>query len=231
LHHRIMDPKGLQMLAPVRRVVLVVAGAALYLAATLLAWGSIARFFAQPALAAVVAVFIVLTIVGLFAGGSLSAGLREDRRNRWVLAVFGILGVLLAIVPPWSDSRDVMTLGGEPTRWAGVALFAVGGVLRLWPVFVLGHRFSGLVAIQPNHTLMTSGPYRLIRHPSYLGLLLNALGWALAFRSALGIMLAVLHIVPVVARISAEERMLQSEFGADYDAYRLRTSRLIPGIY
>ena len=67
------------MLDPARRVILVFAGAAIYLALTLLAWGNIAAFFAQPALAAVVAVFIFLTLVGLFAGGSLSAGIREDR--------------------------------------------------------------------------------------------------------------------------------------------------------
>jgi hypothetical protein len=42
-------------------------------------------------------------------------------------------------------------------RWLGVGLFAAGGALRIWPVFVLGHRFSGLVAIQPGHTLVTSG--------------------------------------------------------------------------
>ena len=55
--------------------------------------------------------------------------------------------------------------------------------MRIWPVFVLGHRFSGLVAIQPGHKLVTSGVYGVIRHPSYLGLLVNSLGWALAFRS------------------------------------------------
>jgi hypothetical protein len=58
--------------------------------------------------------------------------------------------------------------------------------LRIWPVFVLGHRFSGLVAIQPGHTLVTSRVYRLIRRPSYVGLLVNSLGWALAFRSGVG---------------------------------------------
>ena len=51
-------------------------------------------------------------------------------------------------------------------------LFAVGGALRIWPVFVLGRRFSGLVAIQPGHTLVTTGIYSVIRNPSYLGLLI-----------------------------------------------------------
>jgi protein-S-isoprenylcysteine O-methyltransferase Ste14 len=96
---------------------------------------------------------------------------------------------------------------------------------------VLGHRFSGLVAIQPGHQLVTSGVYRVIRHPSYLGLLVNALGWALSFRSAVGVLLAALMLPPLLARIHAEERMLQAQFGREYDAYCSRTSRLLPGIY
>ncbi len=96
---------------------------------------------------------------------------------------------------------------------------------------MLGRRFSGLVAIQPGHTLVTGGVYGVIRHPSYLGLLVSSLGWALAFRSGVGVLLTLLLIPPLVARIRAEEALLRSQFGGDYDAYRSRTSRLIPGIY
>ena len=120
---------------------------------------------------------------------------------------------------------------GEAMRWLGVILYAAGGVLRLWPVFVLGRRFSGLVAIQPGHTLMTSGLYSTIRNPSYLGLLVLSLGWALAFRSLVGVLLVALMLLPLVARIRSEEALLRSEFGADYDAYCSRTWRLIPGVY
>ena len=93
--------------------------------------------------------------------------------------------------------------------WA-VVVFTAGGAVRLWPVFVLGRRFSGLVAIQPGHTLVTTGIYRIIRHPSYLGLLVSSLGWALAFRSGVGVLLAVLTLVPVIGRIRAEEALLRS---------------------
>src|SRR6202030_3725361 len=119
----------------------------------------------------------------------------------------------------------------DAIRWLGVVLFAAGGALRIWPVFMLGRRFSGLVAIQPGHKLVTSGVYGVIRHPSYLGLLVNSLGWALAFRSGVGVLLTVLLIPPLLARIRAEERMLRTEFGGEYDVYCTRTSRLIPGLY
>ena len=173
----------------------------------------------------------VLVVVSLFAGGNVSSGQREDRGNRWVLVAFGLLGLLIGYLPAYADRIGLWTFNGDAMRWLGVVLFAVGGALRLWPVFVLGNRFSGLVAIQPEHTLVTEGVYRVIRHPSYLGLLINSLGWVLAFRSGVGLLLVALLIPVIVARIRAEEKLLHAQFGAEYDAYRARTSRLIPGLY
>jgi protein-S-isoprenylcysteine O-methyltransferase Ste14 len=144
---------------------------------------------------------------------------REDRGNRWVLIVFALIGVLAAYLPAYTDRKGICTLDGESIRWLGVALFAAGGALRIWPVFVLGRRFSGLVAIQPEHTLVTRGIYGIIWHPSYLGLLVNASGWALAFRSGVGVLLTALTIPPLLARIRAKESLLRTQFGSEYDAY------------
>jgi protein-S-isoprenylcysteine O-methyltransferase Ste14 len=202
-----------------------------FLGLAILGWGGFAAFFSHPALAVVALTTLVLAVVGMFSSGNISPGEREDRGNRWVLVAFAVIGVLAAWLPAYLDRKDIWTIGGDTVRWIGVFLFIAGGVLRLWPVFVLGRRFSGLVAIQPGHTLVTTGVYAVIRHPSYLGLLINALGWALAFRSMAGVLLTALTIVPIIARIQAEEILLRSEFGADYDAYRSRTSRLVPGIY
>jgi protein-S-isoprenylcysteine O-methyltransferase Ste14 len=142
-----------------------------------------------------------------------------------------VVGLLGAYLPAYTDRKEFWTLDGDTVRWIGVVLFAAGGALRLWPVFVLGDRFSGLVAIQPGHRLVTGGVYGLIRHPSYLGLLVNSLGWGLAFRSGVGVLLTALAIPPLRARIGAEEKLLRTEFGDEYDAYRARTSRLVPGLY
>ena len=219
------------MMPTPRLAFITVVGTLAYLGLAILGWGSFAAFFSHPALIALVIVGFVLTGVALFSGGNLSPGEREDKGNRWVLAAFGVIGLLLAYVPAYTDRTDIWTLDGDAIRWLGVVLFAAGGALRIWPVFVLGRRFSGLVAIQSGHTLVTSGVYGVIRHPSYLGLLVNALGWALAFRSGVGVLLTALTIPPLVARIRAEERLLRAQFGDAYDAYRSRTSRLLPGIY
>jgi protein-S-isoprenylcysteine O-methyltransferase Ste14 len=219
------------MIPSVARVAVIVLGTAAYLGLAVLGWGGLAAFFSHKALRALAAVLFVTAGAAAFAGGNLSSGVREDRGNRWIIPALALIGLFDAFLPAYTDRNEFWTLDGDAVRWLGVVLFAAGGALRLWPVFVLGHRFSGLVAIQPGHTLVTSGVYRLIRHPSYLGLLVNSLGWSLAFRSGAGVLLAALMIPPLAARIHAEERLLRSEFGAEYDAYRARTSRLIPGLY
>jgi len=213
------------------RLGLIGLGTALYLGAAIAGEGGFASFFAHPALTALAAVQVALSVAAFFAGGNISAGVREDRGNRWVLGAFGMLGVASAVLPAYTDRIGVWTIDGDAVRWPGVVLFAAGGALRLWPVFVLGERFSGLVAIQQGHRLVTHGPYRVIRHPSYLGLIVNMLGWSLAFRSGVGLLLTALTLVPLRARIVAEERLLGATFGAEYQAYRARTWRLMPWCY
>jgi protein-S-isoprenylcysteine O-methyltransferase Ste14 len=208
-----------------------VAGTLAFVGLAVLGRGGFAAFFSHPALVALAVITFVLAGVALFSGGNLSPGERGDRGNRWVIVAFGVIGVLAAYLPAYTDQKGFWTLDGDAVRWLGVVLFAAGGALRIWPVFVLGHRFSGLVAIQPGHTLVTGGVYSVIRHPSYLGLLVNSLGWSLAFRSGVGVLLTALTIPPLLARIRAEEQLLRTQFGSEYAAYCARTGRLIPGLY
>ena len=214
-----------------RLALLTMAGTLAYLGLAVLGWGGFAAFFSHPPLIALAIALVLLSGVALFSGGNLSPGVREDRANRWVIAAFALIGLLAGYLPAYADRKGFWTFDGDSVRWLGVALFVAGGALRLWPVFALGRRFSGLVAIQPGHTLLTGGVYGIIRHPSYLGLLVNSLGWALAFRSGVGVVLTVLLVPPLLSRIGAEERLLRHQFGGEYDDYCSRTSRLIPGVY
>jgi protein-S-isoprenylcysteine O-methyltransferase Ste14 len=196
-----------------------------------LGWGGVGAFFAHRAFIALAVASIVLGIVGLFTEGNISPGEEEDRSNRWVLGAFTLLSFAMAWLPAYTDRIGFWTLDGETMRWAGLGLMIAGSILRLVPVFILGRRFSGLVAIQQGHTLVTDGLYKSIRNPSYLGLLGSSLGWVLVFRSGAGIVLVALMLVPLVARMNAEEKLLHEHFGSEYDAYRAHTWRLIPGIY
>jgi protein-S-isoprenylcysteine O-methyltransferase Ste14 len=208
-----------------------IVGTLAYLGVAVLGWGGVAAFFSHPARIALAIATVVMAGAALFSGGNLSPGEREDRANRWVLIPLGLIGLLSAYLPAYTDRYEIWTIDGDAVRWLGVVLFAAGGALRIWPVLVLGRRFSGLVAIQPGHQLVTRGVYGVIRHPSYLGLLVSAVGWALAFRSGVGLLLTALLVPPLLARIRAEETLLHTQFGSEYDAYRSRTWRLIPGLY
>jgi len=203
----------------------------LYIGLAALGWGGWSALLAHPARAVAVVAIVALGLASTFTRGNISSGRREDTGNRWVFLPFLALGLLLGWLPAYTDRREIGTIDGDLARYIGLALFLVGSVLRMAPVFVLGRRFSGLVAIQEGHQLETGGLYRVIRHPSYLGLLLGLFGWALVFRSGIGVLVSLLLIPPLVARMNSEEALLESEFGERYAEYRRRTWRLLPFLY
>ena len=194
-------------------------------------WGGWTAFWAHPAFKALAWVTAVLMVLAVPSGGGLTTGEKEDRSNRWVLGAFSVIALAMAFFSPYTDRIGFWTLDGDTMRWLGVWVCLVGGIVRIVPVYVLKNRFSGLVAIQPGHTLETHGIYGLIRNPSYLGMIVTSIGWVLVFRSGVGVLLAILLLVPLAARMNAEERLLREHFGAEYDAYVKRTWRLVPGVY
>ena len=202
-----------------------------YLALAIWGQGGFAAYFSHGSLVVVALATLIMAVASLFTEVNLSSGEREDRANRWVIPAFGVIGLLSGYLPAYTDRIDFWTFGGEGMRWLGALLFVVGGALRLWPVFVLGKRFSGLVAIQPGHRLVTDGIYRNLRNPSYLGMMVIGMGWALAFRSGVGLILVALTLIPLIARIHSEEALLRAQFGSEYEAYCARSWRLIPGLY
>lgn len=201
------------------RAAISLGGSALYLGLSILAMGGWQAYFSHPPLTALAVVFLALSAAALVGGRKCQSGRPRGSRQS------------VGDRRHYRDRMGFCTIDGDAIRWFGVALVAVGGALRIAPVFILGDRFSGLVAIQPIHTLVTTGLYGAIRHPSYLGLLISSIGWGLAFRSVLGVLLALLLLPPLIARIESEEALLQSHFGAEYEAYRAKSSRLIPRLY
>lgn len=202
-----------------------------YLALAALGAGGIGVFLARPQFVALALMMLALMAIALFTVGGFIRRKHEGPGRRWGLAAYAVIALLGGYFPAYTDRIGFWTLDGDLLRWFGVLLFAAGGVLRVVPIFILGRRFSGLVAIQSGHTLVTTGIYGTIRHPSYLGLLINVLGWVLAFRSGVGVLLVVLTLVPLRARIASEEKLLQTQLGAEYDRYRARTWRLVPFLY
>ena len=194
-------------------------------------WGGVGAFFAHPQMQALAWVTAALAALAIFTQGSLGTGEKEDRGNRWVLGAFTVIAILMAYFSAYTDRIGVWTIDGDTMRWVGVVVCFAGGLLRILPVYVLKNRFSGLVAIQKDHRLETHGLYGVIRNPSYVGMLTTSIGWAMAFRSIVGVLLALSLLIPLVARMHAEERLLREHFGAEYEAYFRRTWRLVPWLY
>ena len=168
-----------------------------------------------------------------FSGSSgLGLGRREDPSSRWIFVPLIIIAIVFAWLPPHLDRLNRWTIDGDTLRYLGLIITAIGGFVRVATVFELGHRFSIFVAVQPDHRLKTDGFYRFVRHPSYLGALLVMTGWALVFRSVIGLLLTAAMCVLIIARIRAEEEFLVHEFGEQYRSYQQRTGwRLFPLIY
>ena len=202
------------------------------LALTILAWGDWAGFFAHAARTWLVIGSFLLLIAAWFSGSSgISGGEKHSTTSKTILYAFGVVLVLLTLVPPYCDRRDIWVIDGDAARYFGLFLFFAGSILRLAAVFVLGRRFSGLVAIQPGHQLKTDGLYRYIRHPSYTGLIASMIGYVLIFRSVIGLLLNILLFLFLVSRMNDEESFLEAHFGDEYRNYRLRTRRLVPFVY
>ena len=116
--------------------------------------------------------------------------------------------------------------------WLGFALLLSGAFLRVWSIVVLGRSFRTTVEVSHNQRVVERGPYKLIRHPSYSGLLLMCCGYGVADQNWLSLGIAVcLPLLALLYRIHVEEAALVSGIGSEYQEYQRRTKKLIPGIW
>jgi protein-S-isoprenylcysteine O-methyltransferase Ste14 len=115
---------------------------------------------------------------------------------------------------------------------AGVVLIAAGIGLRAWSIATLGHFFQYRIKVQSGHTVVTDGPYRYVRHPSYTGIALVLAGIALACDDVWSLLaVAVLGGIGLGVRIHAEERQLTQALGAEYERFTAGRKRLVPGVW
>jgi protein-S-isoprenylcysteine O-methyltransferase Ste14 len=212
-------------------LLLVVFSTLLFLGLPALGWRGWEALIANPVRACACAVVVLASFAVAFSSANGEGFRRPDAHGRWIILPVLVFSLLLAWLPAETDRRDLWTLDGEGVRWLGLVLLVVGCVLRVGPMFVLGRRFTWPLASQEEHRLVTSGFYRYIRHPSYLGALLGGIGWVLVFRSAIGLVLLLVLCLSFGWTVAKEEALLLTEFGDEYEAYRRRTWRMIPFVY
>lgn len=144
---------------------------------------------------------------------------------------------ILHQIPQEPDVLATMFAVGDiplPNGWIvlGIVTIIGGLALRVWAIEVLGKAFTSTVQIVPEHALVTSGPYRFVRHPSYLGAYLAFLGSAILLQSWIGLLIAALCMaIAYLIRIPAEERVLENNFGDVWRDYRENSWRMIPGVW
>lgn len=148
------------------------------------------------------------------------------------LFVFASLGYGAAFVAAFNATG--LAIGGPRAAIFVTGLVVlVGGVgFRQWAIHTLGLYFSRWLDFQQGQVVVSGGPYRVVRHPSYLGGLIGFLGLGLALGNWLAVLAAVAFpLVGYVRRIDVEEAMLHARLGAAYDDYALGRARLIPGVW
>lgn len=113
---------------------------------------------------------------------------------------------------------------------AGLALTILGCGMAIWARVTLGSNWSGRPSVKEGHELVVRGPYRLVRHPIYAGLLLALAGGVLAVDRNGGVLGWLLVLVTYAIKMRQEERLMMQTFPADYPAYRHRVKALLPGL-
>lgn len=154
--------------------------------------------------------------------------------REWTYTFIGVMVLVGIVASIEAASHHVAPFPG-PAWWpvvVGLIIMWGGIAFRFWAIFTLGRFFKVVVIIQDDHRLIDHGPYRWIRHPSYLGFILTMTGIGVAEGDwASAAIMPICGLIGFLTRIRIEERILLQEFGAEYTAYVQRTARLIPGLF
>lgn len=177
-----------------------------------------------PTLSSLAARLAALAVLVLFAMLTLM-------RSRPVARSKGLLPRLTAVVGVAAGFGFAFLERPDPVAWldaVSALVIAVSGVLTCYVVLWLGRSFSTMPEARK---LVTSGPYRFVRHPLYVAEELAVLGLFLQYRTLPALMLIVAQIALQLSRMRYEERVLTAAFPDEYEAYSRTTARLVPGVY
>ena len=176
-------------------------------------------------------------VFGLVWGAGAFTTKRTARRQSAgsLIVHIGILGLAFDLL--FSDLfrrgwlRERFVPESDAIAWIGFALTAAGIAFAIWARFNLGGNWSGTVTVKEGHTLVRTGPYRLVRHPIYTGLLLAALGSGIVAGEVRCLLALALLVVEFKRKSLLEERFMIEQFGAQYLDFRREVKALIPSVW
>jgi protein-S-isoprenylcysteine O-methyltransferase len=185
------------------------------------------------AVAVIIAIecYYIISEIKLAARTSRGTDNTLDKGTRRLVWRLSAIGYNMAWLPVIFNFGRLVILGGWLT-WVGIAIMISGVVFRQYAISVLGKFFTATIQIKKDHELIQTGPYRYIRHPSYLGILIMAFGLGIAMANWISLLLClVLPTIGLMQRIRFEEKELEQHFGKQYQDYKKNTRRVIPFIY
>ncbi len=186
----------------------------------------------------------MLTIIGTyFRLRAASTGEAIDRWQEGAVILFGIrLTGFLAIAglfaylisPTWMAWSSFVRIGEwhlpNWIRWIGVGVGAVAVLLVFWTFATLGKNLTDTVVTRKEHTLITNGPYRWVRHPFYGSFVLFVLGLSIAITNWFIPLVCAITLALLIKRTDTEEAKLVKRFGDDYRLYMQKTGRFFPNL-
>ncbi len=164
------------------------------------------------------------------AGGAKTTTRIEPATSRILRSLAFLIAIALFFVPqnriPWIDLR----LLPNPLAcfWIGAAITVAGLLFAVWARLTLGANWSRSVTIKQNHELIITGPYRLVRHPIYTGILAGFLGSTVATAQLRGLLAFALVFFALWYKLRLEESWMRTQFGDVYSNYARHTAALVP---
>jgi protein-S-isoprenylcysteine O-methyltransferase Ste14 len=183
---------------------------------------------------AIATAWIVFAVVWLIGAFTTKATVRRQSASSRLreIAPLAVAFVLLRSNPgllPWLALRFVP----HTFEWqsAGAVITVAGLLIAIWARFYLGKNWSAMVTVKQDHQLIRSGPYSVVRHPIYSGLLLGMLGTAIYVGEIRGLLAVALATWAWKMKSRVEEAFMESEFGTEYDRYRREVKALVPFVW
>jgi protein-S-isoprenylcysteine O-methyltransferase Ste14 len=174
--------------------------------------------------------WIIFAVIWMVAAFWTKQSVYKQRRGLLRYSLLLIVGAYLILKGPHlSDSLDLRIIPHiDAIAWTGVALCVAGLLFCIWARFTLGRNWSGVVTFKGGHELITRGPYAIVRHPIYTGILTMIVGTVIVFGHVAGIVALPVVFWGLWIKLRYEEKLMLEKFPEGYTAYQRRVKRLIP---
>ena len=154
----------------------------------------------------------------------------SDKKSILVILIMASLSEVFSVLE-WAYTTNTSESSLALTS-LGLGMLITGIAIRIWAIKTLGKHFTATVTLTDDHQFISSGPYRFVRHPSYLGAFMAIVGCPVLLNATWATLLSFIFMtIAYVIRISVEEKMLTSYFGTSYEKYKRKTKMIIPFIW